>query len=498
MKEVEVFTIEEENIDCDEDTETWIDDEEQAPKYDKWGRFESIPEISEVDASDLINGSTEMHYDACRLTDGEIEEKLRGCTAISPFTLDALRNLLQKYRADFYKKTGRIHQFEYEFQVQDKAPFFVKPYPIPINHRLQVRKEIQKMLDWGIIRRSNSKYISPLMTSEKKDNSDRVCIDGRELNKKLIMDHESPRNIEELLQICEKIQVMSSSDLTSSFWQIPLKEESKQYTAFMHEGKIYEFEVCPFGTKVSTAALVRGLDFVLRGLGNNIINFVDDMLCISSSEAQHLMHLEQFLCRIQEYNFTLSFKKSKFFVQEVDFLGFTLTKRGIKPQEGKIDLIKNYPVPRNIRHLKGFLGLVTFYTKFVRNFSAALLPLHRITQKNVKWEWGDTEKYAFKNVKELFEKHIVLAHPDPAKPYILRTDANNNTLGAALGQIDEEGDERLITCINSTLRPSELSYIVTEKELLAIVWSLQKLSTYLRGAKIYIITDHQALIFTKV
>ena len=82
---------------------------------------------------------------------------------------------------------------------------------------------------------------------------------------------------------------------------------------------------------------------------------------------------------------------------------------------------------------------------------------------------GDTEKYAFENVKEFFEKHIVLAHPDPTKPYILRIDANNNKLGAALGQIDDEGDERLISCINRTLRPSELSYIVTAKELLAIV-----------------------------
>ena len=106
-----------------------------------------------------------------------------------------------------YKKPGRIHQFEYELQVQNKAPFFVKPYPIPINHRVQVRKKIQKMLDWGIIRRSNSKYISPLITSEKKDISVRVCIDGRELNKKLIMDHESPRNIEELLQICKKYKL---------------------------------------------------------------------------------------------------------------------------------------------------------------------------------------------------------------------------------------------------------------------------------------------------
>ena len=98
------------------------------------------------------------------------------------------------------------------------------------------------------------------------------------------------------------------------------------------------------------------------------------------------MHLEQFLRRIEEYNFTLSLKKSKFLVQEVDFLGFTLTPQGIKPQEGKIDMIKKYHPSQSVRHLKGFLGLVTFYTKFVRNFSLAWLPLHRITQKNVKWD----------------------------------------------------------------------------------------------------------------
>ena len=124
--------------------------------------------MSDINFSEISQRSMNEANDPYQLTIEEIDENLLKCKAENPSTIEALRNLLWHYRGVFYKKPGRIKEFKYEFQLKDTTPFFVKPYPIPINHRNQVRTEIQKMLDWGIIRRSNSKYISPLMTSEKK------------------------------------------------------------------------------------------------------------------------------------------------------------------------------------------------------------------------------------------------------------------------------------------------------------------------------------------
>ncbi|KAL7297212.1 hypothetical protein TKK_0009618 [Trichogramma kaykai] len=119
--------------------------------------------------------------------------------------------------------------------------------------------------------------------------------------------------------------------LTSSFYQIALAEESKKYCAFMFEGKVYEFNVVPFGLKISGSALIRGLDMVITGMDNHLLNFVDDMLIISRGEEEHLAHIKELLESLDKYNITLKFKKLEFFKRKVEFLGFTLTKEGIRP-----------------------------------------------------------------------------------------------------------------------------------------------------------------------
>ena len=166
------------------------------------------------------------------------------------------------------------------------------------------------------------------------------------------------------LAIYEHELKMSTMDMTSSFWQIPLAEESKKYTAFLHEGKCYEFCVTPFGLKTSTAALVRALDFVLNGLGNFYLTFIDDIFCASENVHQHLLHLELLFHRLMENNLKINLEKSHFFRSEVKFLGHVLTSTGIKPDPEKIETIQNFSRPRNLKELRGFLGLINFYTKF--------------------------------------------------------------------------------------------------------------------------------------
>ena len=152
----------------------------------------------------------------------------------------------------------------------------------------------------------------------------RLCLDARKLNEILIEDWECPEPAEVLFQQYKGTKVMSSLDMTSSFWQIPLHEESKQYTAFQYRGRSYEFNVVPFGLKTSTAALVRGLDLALNGIGDHVISFVDDTL-ITSESTQHLEHLEELLSRLEKSHSTLNLSKSSFFKKETKFLGFILT-----------------------------------------------------------------------------------------------------------------------------------------------------------------------------
>ena len=243
-------------------------------------------------------------------------------------------------------------------------------------YREKVEKEIQKMLDIGIIQRSNSPYINPIVPVIIKDGSVRLCLDARKLNEILIEDWECPKPTEVLFQKCKGMQVMSSS-----FWQIPLHTNSKKYTAFQHRGKSYEFNMVPFELKTSTAALVRGLDHALQGIGDHVISFVDDTLITSDSTEQHLRHLDELLTRLEKSNLTLNLSKSSFFKKETKFLGFILTTDGIQPDPEKIQGIMEFPTPRNTKQLRGFLGLVNFYSKFSSKHAAETVPLLQLIKK---------------------------------------------------------------------------------------------------------------------
>ena len=207
-------------------------------------------------------------------------------------TREQLERILWKHKAVFRKEPGRLTSYEHHLQVKENQPFIGRSYPIPMAYREKVDEEIKRMLDMAIIQRSSSSYINPIVPVIKKDGTVRLCLDARKLNDILLEDWECPEPAEVLIQKCKGIKVMSSLDMTSSFWKVPLGAESKKYTAFQHRGKSYEFNVVPFGLKTSTVALVRGRDHVLQDIGDHIISFVDDTLITSESTKQHLKHLE--------------------------------------------------------------------------------------------------------------------------------------------------------------------------------------------------------------
>ena len=182
----------------------------------------------------------------------------------------------------------------------------------PLKHLEKVDLEIQRMLKYDIIERSRSQFINPIVPLTKKSGVVRLCLDARELNLRLKNDHDGPEGMDEVLRKCAKVKVMTSLDLTASFWQIPLSQDSRKHTAFLQRGMTYQHKVMPFGTKVSSAALTGVSECVLRGLSDFIIHFVDDWLCISENFDDHLVYLETLFERIYLERVTVNFEKVNF------------------------------------------------------------------------------------------------------------------------------------------------------------------------------------------
>ena len=348
---------------------------------------------------------------------GEINKKLEEAAITNQEEKNQLKEILWRHREVFRKQPGRLLSYEHILRVRENQTFIGRSYPIPMAYREKVEEEIQKMLDMGIIQRSSSPYINPIVPVIKKDGTVRLCLDARRLNEILIEDWECPEPAEVLFQKCKGMRVMSSLDMTSSFWQVPLHIDSKKYTAFQHRGKSYEFNVVPFGLKTSTAALVRGLDHALHGIGDHVISFVDDTLITSESTQQHLKHLDEILARLMKNNLTLNLSKSSFFKKETKFLGFILTIQGIKPDPEKIQGIMEFPIPKNTKQLRGFLGLVNFYSKFSSKHAAETVPLLQLIKKGTTWKWDEEKQRSFDRIKQLFCESVILYFPDPKKEY---------------------------------------------------------------------------------
>lgn len=409
-----------------------------------------------------------------------------------------LYHLLYKYKEIFSDKPGMCNRYEYQIKLKNYEPYKARIYPIPACLREEVDNEIQAMLKDQIIERSHSGYVNPLIAVKKKDGKIRLCLDARNINTRIFNDYDYNPGVHDLLSKGRKAKYLSTIDLTASFWQIPLEKHSREYTAFQHKGKTYQFIRVPFGLSISQAALIRALEAVLgEEVEGYTMLYIDDACIYSQDFKQHLQHLETIFSKFAQANMTINLKKSQIVREKVPFLGFILTTSGIESDPEKLAIIERFPIPKTRKQLKGFIGLVNYYNKFTNKFSETIQPLMKLTSKNNKFIWTAKETETFEKVKELFIKTNTLTYPDYNKEFYLECDSSNYSIGGHLFQIDENGDKAGIMFISRTLRPSEISYFTTEKELLSILFSLQKVRHIVLGHKINIMTDHQALTFIR-
>jgi transposase InsO family protein len=253
----------------------------------------------------------------------------------------------------------------------------------------------------------------------------------------------------------------------------------------------------PFGLTNAPATFQRLMERVLEGLQWQIcLVYIDDIIIFSQTFEQHLKYLEEIFIRLRAAGLRLKPKKCSLFRQKVKYLGHEVSAEGIATDPEKTKVVREWPVPHNVGEVRSFLGLCSYYRRFVGDFATLAKPLTKLTEKSVTFNWGEPEQKSFEALKEKLVTSAVLAFPDRDATFILDTDASDVGIGAVLSQ-ELDGAERVIAYGSRVLTKPERRYCVTRRELLAVVHFVKQYRHFLCGKQFILRTDHASLRWLK-
>ncbi|XP_076247766.1 uncharacterized protein LOC143187432 [Calliopsis andreniformis] len=405
-------------------------------------------------------------------------------------------DLLEEFRDVFAKnpdEVGRCEIVQHRINTGDHAPIKQAPRRLPLNRRQEVDQLLEKMEAQGVIEKSQSPWSSPIVLVKKKDGSTRFCIDYRRLNEITKKDSYPLPRIEDTLDALANSTWFSTVDLQSGYWQIVMDKRDREKTAFCVGAGLWQFRVMPFGLCNAPATFERLMETVLQGLNWRIcLVYLDDIIIHARTFDEEVEHLRQVFQRLRNAKLLMNPKKCDFLKRETKYLGHIVTGKGVKTDPEKIRAIAEWPVPANIKELRSFLGLCTYYRKFVRNFSDIAKPLHQLTENKQTFIWTEQHQKTFERLKSCLISSPVLAYPIEGADFILDTDASNVAIGAVLSQV-QGGQEKVIAYFSKVLGKAERNYCVTRRELLAVVKSVEHFHHYLYGRRFLVRTDHAAL-----
>ena len=454
--------------------------------------IDSVQDESSV--IEKINSAT-LSYNA------EVPEHLRNVwentkPLLSTSQQALLKDHLLKFQsvfAKFKEGFGLTKVVKHRIDTGNAFPIKQNPRRIPPSLRASAENEVQKMLTAGIIEASNSPWASPVVLVRKKDNSLRFCVDYRKLNSVTTKDSYPIPRIDDSLDLLGEAQWFSTLDLASGYWQFEMHPEDKPKTAFCTQGGLFQFNVMPFGLASAPATFERLMEKVLAGLHWKIcLVYLDDIIVFSRSFESHIENLGEVLSRIQEAGLKVAPHKCQLFRKEVQYLGHVVSNEGIRTDPKKTEAIVNWPQPQCVRDVRSFVGLCSYYRRFVKGFADIARPLHRLAEKGKPFQWNSDCKDSFEKLKAVLTSPPILAYPSQQGDYIIDADASNQAIGAVLSQ-KQDGEERVIAYYSRCFSKEERRYCVTRRELLAVVESLKHFHHYVYGSQILIRSDHGAL-----
>lgn len=425
---------------------------------------------------------------------------LRGSANLTESQAERVRHTLTQYSDVFSRgdlDLGRTSLVKHSINTGTSAPIKCPPRRIAPARREEMQRTVNDLANQGVIEKSDSPWSSAVVLVKKKDGTQRFCVDYRALNDVTVKDSYPLPRIDDTLDALVGARWFSTLDLKSGYHQVEMAEEDKPKTAFSFGQGLWQFNVMPFGLCNAPGCFERLMERVLDGLQwRTALIYLDDVIVYGGTFEEELGRLEEVLQRLRKANLKLSPKKCSLFQYEVPFLGHVVSKDGVRTDPQKVAAVADWPRPTNVAEVRSYLGLCTYYRRFVQDFATIAAPLHRLTRKGVPFEWDEACQAAFDGLKRALVEAPVLPYPNPKLPYLLDTDASAEGIGAVLSQV-KDGREHVVAYYSAKFSRPERNYCVTRKELLAVVKSLEHFQPYLYGAEFTVRTDHAALQWLK-
>ena len=386
--------------------------------------------------------------------------------------LDVLKTLLSQHTDIFEMDSSELSHsnvVQHVINTGDSAPSKQHPYRTPIVQKDKTAQFIKQMEQQGIVKPSCSPWASPVVLVPKKDGSTRFCLDYCRLNTLTKNDVYPLPRIDDILDTLGQAKYFITLDLSAGYWQVELDSESQAKTTFTSHCGLYEFTHMPFGLCNPPAIFQCLMQVILSGLEwNCCFIYIDNILVTSQSFKEHMNHLQLVFERLRQAGLHLKPKKCLFLREKVPYLGCDI-------QAWNSDKVKNFPTPTDPTSIRSFVGLALSYRQFVPHFTAIAAPLHRLTKKDVKFEWSEECETAHCQLKSLLTEAPMLVYPcfGEGEQFLLETDASGIGLGAVLSQKQSDGKYHPVAYASRSLQPNEKNYPISELETLAIVWAVK-------------------------
>ena len=414
------------------------------------------------------------------------------CTKVNNVNNVSVENIFEGYNVDVNKPissiVAKIHL------KGDAVPKFVKARTVPFYYREMVEVAIDKLVNDNIIESvSHSDWAAPIVPVLKENKKEiRICADFKALNKQIQCDKYPLPKIDELLASIGKGKIFSKIDLKNAYLQIPVEENSQECLVINTHKGLFKYKRLPFGLSSSPGIFQRFISQILSNI-EGVAAYMDDIVISGETKEEHDERLKKVLNVLQSHNVQINKSKTVLNMESIDYLGYCISGEGIKPSPQKVQAILDAPCPTSVAEVHSFLGMITFYCRFVKNFSTKSAPLYDLLKKDTKFRWTKVEQNAFKEIKQDFVNSKLLVNFDGLSPLIVEVDASPVGVGCVLLQ-KVNGVERPIHFASKKLTSAEMKYSQLDKEGLALVFAVKRFRYFLLGRKFVARTDHKPLL----